>query len=277
MSKTNVSPIYYDSARRGLPFVDEIKELIRYRDLLRLLISASVKTRYKRSSLGMLWTLLNPVLYMTVMMIVFSHLFRFQLPNYPVYLFSGLIAWNFFSQTTIQAMNALIWGSNLMKRVYVPRSIFAAATIGNGIINLLLSCIPLIAIILITHQPITIAWWFVPFGILTLAMFAFGAALILSTIAVFFADMVELYQILLQAGFYLTPIMYPETILPEKIKEFLLFNPIYDVIKLFRIPIYEGHLPSFVSFVAAFSFAVVVLLFGWWLFVKKADQIAYRI
>ena len=128
---------YYDSSRRLNPLFAELRELVRYRELLQLLIVNSIKTRYKRSALGVFWTMLNPLLYMTVMVIVFNHLFRFQVANYPVYLLTGLIAWNFFSQTTSQAMNNLIWGSTLIKKIYLPRSIFAVAATGNGIINLL--------------------------------------------------------------------------------------------------------------------------------------------
>lgn len=268
---------YYDSSRRQLPLVHEFRELIRYRELLQLLIINSIKTRYKRSTLGVLWTMLNPLLYMTVMVIAFNHLFRFQVANYPVYLLSGLIAWNFFSQATIQAMSTLIWGGSLLKRIYIPRTIFAVSAVGSGVINLLLACIPLLLIMFITHQHIYSTWWFLPIAILILAIVSLGASLIISMIAVFFTDVTELYQVLLQALFYLTPIMYPDNILPEKLQKYLLLNPVYDVVKVFRTPIYEGHIPPLLSLGAAFTAAFVVLIIGWWFFTKRADQIAYRI
>jgi ABC-type polysaccharide/polyol phosphate export permease len=269
--------LYYDSSKKRIPLIDEFKELVRYRELLHLLIANSIKTRYKRSTLGVIWTMLNPLLYMSVMVVAFSHLFRFQVANYPVYLLSGLIAWNFFSQTTTQAMNSLIWGGALLKKIYLPRTIFAVAAVGNGIINLLVACIPLILIMLFTHQTIYVTWWFLPIAILILSAVSLGVALIISMIAVFFADIVELYQILLQALFYLTPIMYPENILPAKLQNYLVLNPVYDVVRVFRTPIYEGHLPSLFSLSAALIAALLVLLFGWWFFTRKADQIAYRI
>jgi ABC-type polysaccharide/polyol phosphate export permease len=268
---------YYDSAKLRLPLIEEFRELIRYRGLLLILIANSIKTRYKRSSLGIVWTMLNPLLNMTVMVFAFSHLFRFSVANYPVYLLSGLIAWNFFSQTTTQAMSTLIWGGTLLKRVYLPRTIFAAAAIGNGLINLCLACIPLIIIMLFTHQPIYATWWFVPIALIILSAISLGAALIVSMIAVFFTDVVDMYQVLLQAGFYMTPIMYPDTTLPARFQQYLIFNPLYDVVKVFRTPIYDGHLPSLYSFAAAVIAALLVLFIGWWFFTSRADQIAYRI
>jgi ABC-type polysaccharide/polyol phosphate export permease len=269
--------VYYDSAKKRIPLIAEFRELIRYRELLQLLIVNSVKTRYKRSTLGVMWTMLNPLLYMSVMIIAFAHLFKFQVAKYPVYLLSGLIAWNFFSQTTTQAMNTLIWGGALLKRIYLPRTIFAVAAVGGGVINLLLACVPLILIMLLTHQPIYVTWWFLPIAVLILATVSLGVSLIVSMIAVFFTDVTELYQVLLQALFYLTPIMYPENILPASLQKYLIFNPVYDVVRVFRTPIYEGHLPSLFSLSAALIAAFFVLLIGWWFFTRKADQIAYRI
>jgi len=274
---TKKLPVYYDSSKRRIPLIAEFRELMRYRELLMLLIANSIKTRYKRSALGVLWTMLNPLLYMSVMVIAFSTIFRFTIPHYPVYLLAGLIAWNFFSQTTTQAMNNLIWGGSLLKKIYLPRTIFAVAAVGNGVINLLLACIPLIIIMLCTGQPIYAAWWFLPVAILILSAVSLGVALIVSMIAVFFADILELYQVLLQALFYLTPVMYPESILPHTIQRLMLFNPVYDVVKIFRTPIYNGHLPSILSLSAGLIAAFLVLLVGWWFFTRKADQIAYRI
>lgn len=274
---TKKLPVYYDSSKRRIPLIAEFRELMRYRELLLLLIANSIKTRYKRSALGVLWTMLNPLLYMSVMVIAFSTIFRFTIPHYPVYLLAGLIAWNFFSQTTTQAMNNLIWGGSLLKKIYLPRTIFAVAAVGNGVINLLLACIPLVIIMLCTGQPIYATWWFLPVAILILSAVSLGVALIVSMIAVFFADILELYQVLLQALFYLTPVMYPESILPHTVQRLMLFNPVYDVVKIFRTPIYNGHLPSILSLSAGLIAAFLVLLAGWWFFTRRADQIAYRI
>jgi ABC-2 type transport system permease protein len=156
----------YDSASIRSPAAHELRELWRYRDLLRLLVSNSIKTRYKRSALGILWTLLNPLLTMLVLTVAFSQLFRFQVENYTIYLLVGLIFWNFFSQTTTQSMNTLVWGSPLIKRVYLPRTIFAFSVLGNGLTNYLLALTPLALAMWITHHPfhLSLLWQFSRWG-----------------------------------------------------------------------------------------------------------------
>ncbi len=272
-----LSLFYYDSAARRIPFIDEVKDIFRYRDLLRMLIITSIKTRYKRSSLGVVWTLLNPLLYTVVMTMAFSHLFHYSVQNYPVYLLTGLVCWTFFTQTTTQAMNSLVWGGDLLKKVYIPRTIFALAAVGNGLINLSLACVPLVLIMLVFHQPIHISVWFAPVAIFMLAVFTLGISLILSTIAVYFTDIIDMFQVVLQACFYLTPIMYPETILPPKYIHLLRLNPVYDLIKPFRDVVYLGTFPNTKLLIAAGVSSIFTLCLGWWIFTRKADEISHRI
>ena len=128
----NTKSTEYDSDYKGWLFFRELSELLRYRDLLHLLVFNNIKTRYKRSMLGVLWTLLNPILTMTVLVIAFSNLFRFSLPDYPVYLLTGLVIWNFFSQITTSAINAITMGGSLLRRIYLPRTVFSVAAVGCG-------------------------------------------------------------------------------------------------------------------------------------------------
>jgi ABC-type polysaccharide/polyol phosphate export permease len=267
----------YDSAARRAPLVRELVEVVRYRDLLGLLISNITKSRYKRSALGVVWTLLNPLLNMAVLTFAFSHMFRFSIVHYPVYVLSGLILWNFFTQTTTYAMSTLVWGGGLLKRIYLPRSIFAVASIGNGLVNLGLSLVPLLAIILIVGHPVHLTWWFVPLAVLLLAMFSLGVALLMSALAVFFADVVEMYAVVVQVWFFLTPVMYPKEMLPARFVWYLNLNPVYNLLELFRVPIYNGVIPGPHTIIAAVVSAVVSLLVGWWAFASKADELAYRV
>ena len=276
-SSPSRSELYYDSARLPHPFLRELQELWRYRDLLRLLVGSSIKTRYKRSALGVLWTLLNPLLSTLVMTVAFSALFRFELHNYSVYLLSGLLLWNFFTQTTLQSMHMLIWGSSLLKRIYIPRAIFAAAVLGNGLINLLLALIPLALVMLVLGHPFRPALLFLPAAMLIAAMFTLGLGLLISTLAIFFVDVVDIYGVLISAWFYLTPIIYPETIIPPQFAWVLWLNPMRYMVELFRTPIYLGTGPSLSHLAVAFGLALSTLLLGWWSFTRKADEFAYRI
>jgi ABC-2 type transport system permease protein len=257
--------------------IEEFLMLVRYKDLLRLLVTNGIKTRYRRSTLGIVWTLLNPLLNMVVMTFAFSTLFRTTLVHYPLYILAGLLCWNFFSQTTTHAMHTLVWGGNLIKRIYLPRTIFAVSAIGNGLVNLCLALIPLIIVMLVLGHPFYATWWMLPLAVLLLAMFSLGVALFMSTLAVFFTDVLDMYQVGLQAWFFLSAVMYPKTILSPHSQWYLNLNPMYNLIELFRTPIYEGLIPGPHTILAAVVSAVLSLLIGWWAFTRKADEFAYRI
>lgn len=269
--------LFYDSAAERSPAIQELRELWRYRDLLKLLVSNSIKTRYKRSTLGVLWTLLNPLLTTIVLTVALSQLFRFKVENYPVYLLSGLIAWNFFSQTITLVMSTVVWGSNLVKRIYVPRTIFALSVVGNGLINIALSLIPLVIIMLFVGQPLSWTLLFLPFAVLILAMFTTGMSLLLATIAVYFVDLVEMTKILLMAWFYLTPIIYPLDVVPPRFAWIIYLNPMSYQVEIFRSLIYNGALPDWRFVLLSVGISVVTLLLGWIVFTRKADEFAYRI
>jgi ABC-type polysaccharide/polyol phosphate export permease len=267
----------YDSAAIRSPALAEIVDLVRYRDLLRLLIAKILKTRYKRSTLGVAWTLLNPLMNMAVMTVAFSSVFKSPLAHYPVYLLSGLIWWSFLTQTTTYAISSVVWGGALLKRIYIPRTIFAMAAVGHGIVNLGLTLLPLAAIMLWYRHPFHATWWFVPIAVVMLALFALGIALFVSTLAVFFTDVVDLYQVVLQAWFFLTPILYPPEVFPPEFAWILHLNPARILLELFRAPILAGVLPDANTIAAAAAWTAGALALGWLTFTHKADEFAYRL
>ncbi|MFA5139861.1 MAG: ABC transporter permease [Elusimicrobiota bacterium] len=268
---------FYDSAYAPMPIVGEFQDLWRYRSLLTLLVVNSLKTRYKRSFFGLAWTLFNPLIQMAVLAIAFSSIFRGALIRYPVYVLAGLICWNFFVQATTHSMNTLVWGSGLLKRIYMPRTIFVFVAVGNGLINLCLAMVPLLLIMLAMGHPLYAAWWFVPVAVFLLALFASGVALLVSILAVFFGDTVDIYQALVQALFFITPVMYPKDILPQRYAWFLELNPVHRLLELFRSPIYLGRLPDDAAILTAAAWAFGAFLLGWWAFTRKVDELAYRI
>jgi len=148
----------------------------------------------------------------------------------------------------------------------------------TGLVNLTLSLVPLLLVILIIGLPITGAILFLPVPMFLLAAFSLGVGLLLSTIAVYFPDVAEMYQILLTGWMYLTPIFYPETILPEEYAWLLTrLNPVYHLIRIFRAILYEGRLPYFNEVWPAVIFSLVSLVMGWIIFSKKSDEFSYRI
>ena len=265
----------YDSRQRKSPAAEEFLDIIRYRDLIYQLIRRDIVARYKRSILGVIWTMLQPLGIMLVMSIVFSQLFR-QIEGYIAYLLSGLIAWTFFSQTTSAAVHQSVWGGAIMRRIYIPHTAFSISSVGTGVVNLILSLFPLLIILLIAQRPITWSILFIPIPILLLTAFALGMGLLLSTLAVHFPDITEMYQIIIQAWMYLTPIIYPEDIIPETYRYWILhLNPMYYLIDMFRSPIYDGHLPPMEIIIIGTIISLGTLLAGWVYFSHRADDFAY--
>ncbi len=272
---TITKPVY-DSAANASPALTEIQELKHYRYLLKQLVRRDIVARYKRSALGVAWTMLNPLGTMLIMTFVFSNLFK-SVQSYPVYILSGLIAWNFFAQGTNAAMSGLVWGGSLMQRIYLPRTIFGVSAIGTALVNLLLSIIPLLLVMVITQTTIHLTFLFLPISILLLTAFALGFGLLLSALAIFFPDVAEMYQILLMAWMYLTPVIYPEEIIPAQFMTIYRINPMYWMLKMFRMPVYEGVIPTLQDLWPALAWSVGMLIVGWIFFTSRSDEYAYRV
>lgn len=258
------------------PALSELRDLRRYGYLLKQLVRRDILTRYKRSVLGVAWTMLNPLGTMLILSFVFSNLFKAE-QFYPVYVLTGLLTWNFFAQGTNAAMSGLLWGGSLMKQIYVPRTIFGLSAIGTALVNLLLSLVPLLFVILISGAPLYWTWIFLPVAILLLFSFTLGFGLIISTLAIYYPDVAEMYQVVLSAWFYLTPIVYPESIIPEHLRWFFQINPLYHMVKLFRLPIRDGIIPPLADIWRAALWGLGMLIVGWLIFTSKSDEYAYRV
>jgi ABC-2 type transport system permease protein len=275
-SKPSQSPIYDSSKHRNLA-IEELRSVFRYRDLIFQLVRRDIVARYKRSILGILWTMLNPLGTMVVLSIVFSQMFNMR-GTYPAFIMTNLIAWNFFSQTTSASLSAMLWGSSLFQRIYLPRTTFVVATIGTGIINTLLAWVPLVLIYFVTGVSLHASVLLFPVTLLLLAAFSLGISLILSTFVAFFPDVAEMYPILLTAWMYLTPIIYPEEILTNVLGGWLLrLNPFFPVVKVFTLVVYNGRVPSAGEWELAAGISLGTLLIGWIFFTQKSNSFAYHV
>jgi ABC-2 type transport system permease protein len=222
--------------------------------------------------------MLNPLFTMLIMMVVFYQLFHVSTPKYPVFVLVGLIVWNFFAQTTAAAPQTLLWSHPLIHKVYVPRTVFALVAVGGGLVNLLLSLIPLAIVMMVLRIPPTITLLAVPLAILLNAAFALGVGLLVSSVVVFFPDVLDIYAILLTGWCYLSAIFYPYTIVPVQYRWwFFNLNPMYHMVLLFRDPLYYGIWPSATHLLVATSVSLVTLVVGWLVFARRADELAYRI
>jgi ABC-type polysaccharide/polyol phosphate export permease len=276
-SRTKTS--YYDSAVLSTPALEELSEVWNYRNLIYQLTRRDILTRYKRSFLGIAWTMLNPLGMMLVLTVAFSEIFRFDTTySYPAYVLSGLMIWNFFSQTSTAAMVNLVWGGGLLHRIYVPRTSFALAAILTGMVNVLFALVPLILVMAFTGVPLRASLLFFPIPLFFLACFSLGVGLLISTFAVYFPDVAEMYQIAILGWMYLTPVIYPESILPDAYRFWMThLNPMYYMVNLFRLPVYYGQMPGWGDLLPAAVVGLVTLLAGWLVFTRRASEFAYRI
>ena len=253
------------------------REIVQYRTLLGKLVERDLKVRYKRSVLGILWTMLNPLLMMIVFSIVFAEIFRFTIEHFAIYFLSAFVMWNFVAQTSSWSTACLLGYAPLIRKIYVPSAVFVLATVLSGLVNLLISLVPLAIIMLVVGHPIRAAVMFLPVPILCASLFAFGLSLLLAGVCLQFNDVVQIYQAVLMAWMYLTPVIYPVEVVPEKFRWLIAINPMYYFVEMFRAPIYAGTLPSTSTIVRAGLCSVVALVSGWWLFERRADRIAYLV
>jgi ABC-2 type transport system permease protein len=221
--------------------------------------------------------MVNPLLTMLVLTLVFSRLFRTPTRNYALYVLSGLLLWNFFAQTTTAAMGDLVWSGGLLGRIFVPKSVFAVSAVGTGLVNLALALIPYTLIALLLGAPLRPAILLLPLPILITSLFALGVALALSAAAIYFPDVMPMYEVLLTAWLYLTPVIYPIDLLPEGVRSALRLNPIFHMLQAFRSSLYEGRPPEAGTLTVGFLVALATLAAGWWIFTRKAREYAYHV
>jgi ABC-type polysaccharide/polyol phosphate export permease len=256
--------------RRGNLFA--IRELISFEEVLQELVKRDLKVRYKRSALGLLWTMLNPLLMMAITTVVFSNVFRSTIQNFPIYMLSGYVMWAFFSQATSSAASSILDNSSLTRKIYVPAALFPLASIIAACVNLLISFAPLTLLMLITDSKFSWALLCLPLTIVPIVIFGYGLGLILAASSVFFHDTLYTYQVLLTAWMYLTPIFYPRDIIPAQFATLFELNPLFHFVELVRAPIYYGVLPDMDHVLIGCAYALGVLFLGWRYFESSRRQ-----
>lgn len=239
-----------------------IGELWRYRELIGVLVSKELKLRYRRSVLGFAWTMLNPLLTMIILTLVFSHVWRVQVEKFPVFVLSALLAWNFFAQSVSGGAPSIIHNESLLRNVYVPRTAFPIALVVSHLVNLLFALVPLFLVMLAQGAPLRLPIVALPLCLLILATFTAGVVLALAAWTVFFRDLGHIVEVALQALFYLTPIIYPLTIIPERYVWVFRLNPLFYQISMFRRIFFEAAWPTAEQLCVSGACALVSLAVG---------------
>jgi ABC-type polysaccharide/polyol phosphate export permease len=266
----------YDSARRGLRFVEEARELWSYRHFVVELVSRDIKVRYKRSALGVAWTMLSPLMTMVVFTLVFSTFQRQPIPGFPVYYLSASLFWLFFTQVTSHVGSLTTDALEITKRIYIPRSVYVASAVGVGLVNTVLSLAPFVLMVLVTGRPAFWTWLFFPVSLVIGTLFAAGIGLMVFTLALRFVDVRDMYQAILLPWFFLTPIIYEPSIVPPAWRWVIRYNPMTYLVEIFRAPLYNGWLPGPNTLAFAILAAVGSMVGGWLFYSWKVEEYGLR-
>ena len=258
----------------------------KYSFLLNELIKRDFKIKYKRSVLGVLWSILYPLLMMSVMALIFTNMFKFSMEgvNYLVYLMSGLLIWNYFSEATNNSLTSVVGNFSLINKVYIPKYIFPIAKCLFAGINFLFTLIPFFLIVIVSGDPveqtkctINIYYLLIPIIFLGALMFTIGICYILSTVTVFLRDVIYIWGIMLTILNYFTPIFYSIKILPETLQNIFKFNPLYVYINQLREIVLFSTPPTILYLLVGLLVGLFTMLFGMLIFRKKQDSFVYYI
>lgn len=250
-----------------------ISELFSYKELIYQLVLKDVKLKYRRSYLGYIWSILNPLLMMAVLVVVFSNLFKFDIPNFAVYLLTGQVIFGFFAESTSMAVNSIIGNASLLKKTYVPQYVFTLSKVTSSLVNLLFSMVALVLVMIFTQVNVTWNILLFPIVILQVYVFCLGLSLLLASMAVFFRDIQYLWGVFISIWMYLTPIIYPVSIIPNEYRwAYENFNPMYSYVQQFREVILNGNTLPIDLLLQGSIWAIVVFLIGTVIFKKKHDQ-----
>jgi len=254
------------------------KEIVKNHELVWALAMKDLRIRYKRSVLGFMWGLLNPLMMMVIFTVVFSAIARtMAVHNYAIFLISMLLPWTFFVQSLSYAVESIVSNGELLKKVKVAKSVFPAASIIANLINFLLSLVPLVFLLAVLRFPFFWTWLYLPVCLLGLVLFTLGCGFFFAAANVYFRDMSHILQILLTGWFYLSPIMYPFEFLPSRYRLFFRFNPMLYILNGFRLSIYYGQLPSLKSTAISLVIGATALIFGYSFFRRLEDRFVFYV
>lgn len=252
---------------------DKLKRFLAFDELLKQLIIRDVKLKYRRSYLGYLWSILNPLMLMMVLVVIFSNLFRFDIPNFPLYLISGQVIFNFMTEATNMSVWSITGNAALLKKTYVPKYIFTLSKVGSSLVNLVFSLGALVLVMIFTGAEFSWNLLFFPVIILQVFIFSLALGLWLAAITVFFRDIQYLWGVFVSMWMYLTPLFYPVSIIPEEYRSlYQNANPMYIYIEQFRDIVLYSKFPQTEMILMGFTTAFIVLILGTWYFNKKQDE-----
>ncbi len=241
-------------------------ELYEYREMLKSLVRKDLKTRYKGSVLGFLWTFINPLMQLAIYALIFPYLMRVQEKNYAMFMFVALLPWIFFSTSLQSSTECIVENYNLVKKIYFPRQVLPLSVATGGLVNYIYGLLVVLAGLLIAQINVTVYILYLPLVLLILYVAVSGFCLMLSALNVYVRDLEHIVNIVTMAWFYATPIVYPFDMLPQWLQNILVFNPMTPMILSFRDILYYGTAPNLQHLLIAGCEAIVIFVAGVYIF-----------
>ena len=249
----------------------------KYKNLFKQLVSRDIKLKYRRSILGYLWSVLNPLFVMLIMVIVFSNIFRSDVENFPLYLLSGQILFIYMTEATNGAMQSVMGASGLLKKIYVPKYIFTISKVTSTLITMILSLLALLIVAIATHAPVSWKYVLIVIPVTELYIFCLGLGMFLAQAAVFFRDIQYIYSVVLTGWMYMTPIFYDISIVGDQMVPVFRANPMYQYVTFARNIILYHRIPSTQQFIILFVFGAAALIAGFCFFRRQQKKFIYYI
>ncbi|GEA30414.1 MULTISPECIES: ABC transporter permease [Clostridium] len=254
--------------------MNSLKELYNYREMLFSLVRKDLRTRYKGSVLGFLWTFLNPLLQLCVYTIVFSVILRSDVPKYYIHLFVALVPWLFFA-TSIQGSSASIIGSkDLIKKIYFPRIIIPISVVNAAFMNMLFTMI--VVFFALIFSGIGFSWYILLLPIIMILeyLLALGLSFIFSALDVYFRDLEHILGIVIMVWMYLTPVLYGIDMIPDNFKPIFKINPMTPIVVAFRDILYYKQMPDFSNMWIILAWSIALIVIGYVVFEKLQKKFA---
>ncbi len=240
----------------------KVDEQMKYFVFMKEVVKRDIKRKYYKSVLGVLWTVLNPLLSMLVMTLIFSTLFKRNIENFPIYLLCGQLIFNFISGSSRQSLNAILGNAGYIRAIYIPKYIFVLSRVVEGLVDLLFSLTALFLVMLFTKAPFTPNLLMIPVLLILVFMFALGLSFILATYGTFFRDLHHLYGIFTMLWMWTSAILYPISIIPLSYSFLFDLNPAIHFITIMRAICHEGVPPTEKSLIIATCYSILTLLLG---------------
>ena len=253
------------------------KELYAYRELLKTNVQKEIRGKYKGSFLGVLWSFLNPLLMVLVYALVFPYIMRMNVPNYLVYLITGVIPWNFFTTCITTGCNCVWINGGIIKKVYFPREILPISVVVAGLINFLISCVIVLIFTVFVGIGISIQLLWLPLIAIIQSALSLGLLFVLSAINVYVRDIEYLVAFLLNLLFYATPILYTASMFPSKVRWILYLNPMSTIVDAYRSIFYYKVMPNLASLALVGILSFIILIIGYIIFRKLEKGFAEEV